>query len=410
MKIIELTEYSPHTFDRNALPEAVAETLWRTHSAQVAVQWPTVATDQQWRLAAQGWVGFIPFKAHNLGISLLPKVPLSNLFAMLEMAYELESLQIGHDLFEAESLPDFAERLALILARRVQSRCRRGIYRQHVEQCDLLSVVRGRIDIAELARQSTTSTVALGIPCRFDEQSADVIDNQILLWTLHVLIRGGLCSGRSLPTIRSAFRTLSAFTSLRPISAQTCRTHLRQNHYNRFNQTYRTLHALCLFLLEQSSPSHCIGDQSMLPFVVNMAQLYERFVAKWLAQNIDSRYRVQAQERHNFTHIPVQKSSVYFEIDLVVYERDEKRPRFVMDTKYKVPVTRPDAADVAQVLAYAQAKNAPEAVLIYPVDLPQPIDFVSNGIRVRSATFGLDGNLFKAGNRFLGELDVSLTA
>lgn len=405
-QILELTEYMPCTFARDEISAEVAESIWRNHSAQVAVEWPTVATDQQWRLTAQGWVGIISLPTHDVRISMLPKVPLSNLFAMLEVAYDLESLFISDDHFDAESLPDFVERLALIFARRVLLRCRRGIYRAYVPRVDRLPVMRGRMEMATLARES----VPTSIPCRFNEQTADVIDNQILLWTLHGLIHSGLCGERTLPTIRQAFRTLAGFTSLRPISAQACRAHLQRARYSRLNHDYRILHSLALFILEQSSPSHRIGDQLMLPFVVNMAQLYERFVAKWLAQNLESTYSVQPQERHNFTdHFAVDstaRSSVHFEIDLVIYAERDSLPRYVMDTKYKAPSARPSAADIAQVLAYAQAKNAPEALLIYPVDLPQSIDFVSNGIRVRSATFGLEESLFDAGQKFLSQLDL----
>lgn len=399
MKILKLTEYQTQSFIRDEIPDPIAEKIWRAHSAQVAVEWPTVATNHEWRLTAQGWVGFLPISP-EFGLSLQPKVPLSSLFAMLEVAYDLDELNFGEGLFEAESLHDFVERLALIFARRVLSHCRRGIYRAYVPRQDRVPAVRGRIDLATQLRSQIQTPVSLQIPCAFDEQTTDLLDNQILLWTLHVLIRGGLCGERTLPTIRRAFRTLAGFTSLRPITARDCRSHLRHAHYGRLHADYRVLHSLALFILEQSTPSHQIGDQPMLPFVVNMAQLYERFVAKWLAQYVDPLYRVQAQERHNFA----EQSSVRFEIDLVIYGDGEPNPICVMDTKYKVPNGRPGAADVAQVLAYAQAKNAPEALLIYPIDLPHPIDFVSNGIRVRSVTFGLEGGLFKAGQRFLGEL------
>jgi len=52
--------------------------------------------------------------------------------------------------------------------------------------------------------------------------------------------------------------------------------------YIRQNADYATLHALCRFFLEQAGPTHELGRHRMLPFVVEMAALFERFVVAWL--------------------------------------------------------------------------------------------------------------------------------
>ena len=80
------------------------------------------------------------------------------------------------------------------------------------------------------------------------------------------------------------------------------------------------------------------------------------------------------------------------------------RPRWVIDTKYKVPERGPDPADVAQILAYAQVQGAPEAVLVYPVPLRQPLDTRVNGIRLRTLSFVLGGDLDAAGAQLIAAL------
>ena len=96
----------------------------------------------------------------------------------------------------------------------------------------------------------------------------------------------------------------------------------------------------------------------------------------------------------------------HFDIDLVLYDMASGTVRCVLDTKYKAPDT-PSTADISQVVAYATAKDCDEAVLIYPTQLPSPLDaFVGEKqkIHVRSLVFALDGDLEAAGQRFIDAL------
>jgi 5-methylcytosine-specific restriction enzyme subunit McrC len=75
----------------------------------------------------------------------------------------------------------------------------------------------------------------------------------------------------------------------------------------------------------------------------------------------------------------------------------------VLDTKYKGSDSHPDD-DIKQVAFYAMAKECSLALLIYPTPLITPIDITIRGIRVKSLTFALDGDLEHAGNEFIHDL------
>ena len=137
----------------------------------------------------------------------------------------------------------------------------------------------------------------------------------------------------------------------------------------------------------------------MLPFLVDMARLFERFVAEWLATHLPAHLRLNAQEK-----IEIDPTGrLYFNADLVIYNLDTGAVRYVLDTKYKRP-GRPAPNDIAQVTAYAHFKESREAVLIYPAPLSEPLDIRSGNIRIRSLTFALDGDLEQAGRSFLAQL------
>ena len=204
-----------------------------------------------------------------------------------------------------------------------------------------------------------------------------------------------MCTERVLPTVRRAYRALRGLVSVQPCSPQDCVGRL----YNRLNDDYHPLHALCRFFLEHSGPSHEVGDRTVLPFLVNMARLYELFVAEWLKAHLPSNVSLSIQEK-----VDVGEGDVLsFNIDLVLYDAETGKARCVLDTKYKAK-EKPEPDDVAQVVAYAEMKRCSEAILVYPTPLPRPLDEWVGNIRVQSIPFSLKGDLEAAGQSFLRRL------
>jgi 5-methylcytosine-specific restriction enzyme subunit McrC len=389
-RIIELTEYAPELFPHEDIPDAAGESLWRGYGNQVAVDFPSPKTNGQWQLTAQGWVGHIPLTS-DLSLALRPKVELGNLFEMLEYAYRLKNFLFLDGLIESKSLEDFYERLANILARRILDRGRKGFYREYIPETERLPYLRGRMDLKRAMNRPWDVTLT----CHYEEHTPDIEENQILTWTLSRIARSGMCTERVLPTVRRAYRALHGFAAPVPHSPLACVGRL----YNRLNEDYHPMHALCRFFLEQSGPSHELGDRTMLPFLVDMARLYELFVAEWLKVNLPPNLMLKAQERVNIGP----GKTIRFDIDLVLYDVETGKARYVLDTKYKTSPT-PSSDDIAQIVAYSEAKDCHEAILVYPSDLTESLDEWVGDNRVRSLTFSLDGDLNEAGQRFMDEL------
>jgi 5-methylcytosine-specific restriction enzyme subunit McrC len=374
----------------NALDEKIAALLWQRYRAQVEIEPPSFRTGNHWRLTAQGWAGFIPL-ARNVALVLQPKVALADLFTMIEVAYDLQSLHFLPGMIHVTSLPEIYTRLARLLAQRILARSRRGLYRAYLPVQETTPYVRGRIHTPALAETLPAAT----IHCSYHQLTIDIEENRILAWTLYIVLRSGLCMGETLKVVQRAYRLLTGQVTLAPFTAKQC----RGRTYTRLNQEYAPLHALCAFFLDQSGPAHNAGDQTMIPFLVDMARLYEQFVAAWLKARLATHrptpYHVAAQ-----VHTPV-SGDLHFTIDLVI---SAGRQRWVVDTKYKAPTNGPNSADVAQVLAYAQVQGAQEAVLVYPMPLAQPLDVHVGGVRLRTLTFRLDENLNEAGESFVAAL------
>lgn len=394
--VVELEEYAGKSVAPSRLSRSDVDLLQDVHGKKITVEYPTPLTDHQYRLTSRGWAGYLPVSP-TLALRLHPRVELSNLFRMLEVAFGLKSFQLLTGMASCHSLEDFFERLAQILARRVLVRNRRGLYRAYVDRRERLAAVRGRIDVDAAVRAPWRHH----LPCDFQEHTADVEDNQILLWTLDRIRKNAACRRPEVRgTVRTAFHRLTGQVELHPIHARQC----CNRSYSGLNADYRVLHALCRFFLEATGPTHQAGGHRNLPFLLDVGRLFELYVAEWLRQNLPDHLAVRAQEKLSLSTA----HHMSFEIDLVLYDSSEhdsggNRPWAVLDTKYKVK-SSPSTGDVAQVVAYAEAMGCTEAFLVYPIALAAPLDARVGAIRVRSIEYRLNEELEAEGRRFLDRL------
>ena len=384
MRVVELPEYETVRLPKPALSEKAARWLWREHGTKVAVEYPSPLTGDQWELTSQGWVGYLPVD-EGLHLALQPKVPVRSVFAMLEHAYGLRGFQLLEGEAPFETLDDALDRLARILARRTLHRARRGLHRAYVGRRERLPVVRGRLDVGRLARRPW----AVDPTCHYEEHTADVDDNGIVAWALHVVARSGVCRPEGLRVVRQAYRRMEGAVAVRPYRAEACigRT------YSRLTEDYAALHALSRLFIENVGLGQGRGNRRLLPFLVDMAALFEGFVAEWLRERLAKTHRVVPHVRYAVG------DTNHFDVDLVVYDRagDPDVPLCVVDTKYK-GVRSASTGDIAQVVAYATALGCRDAVLLYPREPEKPLKGHVGGVRVRSLVFDLSRGLDEAGD------------
>lgn len=391
---ITLREYEKKPLSPGILTDEQISRLAGSYPKQVALIPPGFG-ETGWRVRNEGWVGAIPL-GDGAGVHLTPKVPITNVLRMLEVVWNLTGLRFPDGVFDAATIADFYERFAIIFAKRVTQRCARGIYRTYVEEQADLVAVRGRVQVHEaMARPARVR-----LPCRFEEFTADIDENRILAFALEVIRRCGLCTeAHSLPAVRKAHQLITMHASPTPFAAEAC---LGRN-YNRLNDDYRLLHALAHFFIAHTGPTTNAGGRQTTPFLLDMALLFQEYVAAFLRDAIGVRHL----PLHFRPQVPVKldtTAGVGFLIDGVLRMGASDGPvQTVLDTKYKAPDT-PDTDDIAQVIAYAHVLGAAEAVLVYPGQIANPIDFLSHGIRVRSIVYSLEGDLADAGIDFMHHL------
>ncbi|MCG2644296.1 MULTISPECIES: McrC family protein [Bradyrhizobium] len=367
------------------------------HSRKFEIDPPSILNGDTIGLRSHGWIGSIPI-GDDLLIRIHPKVPIANLFGMLELAYKLRSFRLFDGETQVESLDDIYERIVSILARRVLDRARKGLYRSYSSESDTLPYVRGAIDPVNALLNARRGIA--NVPCRFEEHTADLVENQLLNWTLHAVRRQALGREPVRTELDRARRALSGTISLKPFAPADCLNRI----YHRLNDDYAPMHGLCRFILEQTGPTLKSGDRSFIPFELEMPNLFEVFVAEWLQQNCPPDVVVRSQY-----HAQLDASfKIQIRVDVLLCEKVTARPIAVLDTKYKI-ADRPADDDIYQISFYARELGANRAILVYPAPLTAPFHMHHGGnIRVESLSFDIGAPLSVAGSAFARTLTTSL--
>ncbi|HEY9702650.1 MAG TPA: hypothetical protein V6C58_09400, partial [Allocoleopsis sp.] len=365
---IELIEHQTKSFERIEIPETIIDEIEQNYSQQIEVKIKRSQRGDRIELKAKGWVGHIPL-GEKFQITILPKIPLLNLFQLLEYAYNIESFKLLKGLINCQSIPEFYSYLANILARKIIELNRKGLYRTYREKTEYSGYLRGRLHWQENLKKPAN----VQFKCTYQEHTGDIMENQLLAWTLLVISHSGLCQEQAILSVRHAYHILQGIVNIKPL----IEAEYNNIKYHRLNGDYQPLHNLCKFFLSHSSPSHKIGKNTMSPFLVNMWRLYELFVAEWLKIHISQDDSIKTQY-----HFPIHEHIEYI-IDIIIYDKKTKKPRFILDTKYKYEFKK---SDFDQVVSSATMLNCPEAILIYPQVIDKSFDLQRDNIRIRTLT------------------------
>jgi 5-methylcytosine-specific restriction enzyme subunit McrC len=383
---IELTEHQTKSFLRAEIPETIIDEIEQNYSQQIKINIKRSKTGDRIEIQAKGWVGHIPL-GENFQITILPKIPLLNLFQMLEYAYNIESFKLFSGAINCESIPEFYSYLANILAQKILERNRKGLYRTYQEKTEYMGALRGRFHWQENLKKPAN----VQFKCTYQEHTGDIIENQLLAWTLLVISRSSLCQEQAILSVRKAYHILQGIVTIKPLTE----TEYNNIKYSRLNQDYQPLHTLCKFFLAHSSPSHKMGNNTMLPFLINMWRLYELFVAEWLKSHISQDYFIKPQ--YSF----LLNEHIKYRIDIMIYDKHTNQPRFILDTKYKDKFKK---SDFDQIVSSATMLNCPEAILIYPQEIDKPFDPLEKNVIIRHLTFAIDKNIEESGQEFLNQI------
>lgn len=286
-----------------------------------------------------------------------PKIPAANVFRMLAYVYAPNDSELfkkadalyAHDTLLFEPLVEHFNQL-------VKKRVRKGLFQDYISRADNLRVFKGKLLLANHIQQNVHRNVDR-VACHFYEQTYDVDDNQIVKWTLFRL-PGKLFSERTHREIGSNLHQFEPVGLLRPH-----RSVFDRRHYHRLNEDYRPIHSLCKLFLEGFAISEQVGDVRFHGFVLDMNDLFERFVTQAF-HRCSPTFSLSAKAQDlNTLSAPSSDFRVTFRPDIIIHNGDQILT--ILDAKYK-RITMQNH-DIYQMISYAIALKCPSTYLFYPI-------------------------------------------
>lgn len=197
-------------------------------------------------------------------------IRVQNVYYMLAYAFQVLHEQ-GYKNVATEELDNVAELLSAILCRGVSVQIKRGLIRQYISREEALASPRGKFEIGESIKTQVIRKKQL--ICNYDEFSVDAYPNRIIKTTMDLLLRGSISKAR-----KKEIRKLMIFFD--GISILDIHSINWDIQYDRNNQTYRMLIAVCRFVIKGLLQTTADGSTKIMDYADDqtMAKLYEKFI------------------------------------------------------------------------------------------------------------------------------------
>lgn len=348
-RTLVLTERVSHVA---RLPPADVAFLLEQHRGRVEVL-PTGRRDC-YRVTALGCAGVLV--APSCRIVIRPKIPLANLYAMLD---PLAPVAAAADVVETVAGSEMIDFLAGQLACRISERAAAGLQRGYRQRQEQGTVLHSRIDLPAQLREAPGRKDELH--SIYDDLSVDVPCNQAVKATAEVLLESSLLAAEVRAALR---RSLAGFEG---VSSVPLTTQLWEDvQAQRPPEAYRPLLDLCRLLAEGLALTVAAGRTPALSFLLDMERVFEMYVTRGVVAAFARarRHSVAVQTTHVVNRPVVDQPDVTLRPDLTI-DRDG-RPVLVVDAKWKRLRRGMDTTDLYQVLAYATTLGADGAALVYP--------------------------------------------
>lgn len=323
----------------------------RVASALAATKAVSVAPDPEpgwWQVTAGQYVGTVIVE--DVRLLIRPKIRPENLFSLLEVGLPENAWR--QEAFNYASSRDLLPSVIAFFARTVETTLARGALRSYREESESLVALRGRVDVAA---QIKRGGAPFPISCRYEDYTPDNAENRY--------VKAAVRRASQVPMVQAVDRRrlLQQLASLEDVAdVPATPDDLGRIPITRLNAHYEPALGLARLILQNLTVRDQHGATSASSFLVDMNNLFERFVTERLRRALAGRLEVRGQGIVSLG----EHGYVRMQPDLEFRRRGITK--FVGDIKYKLTS---DAVgrhpDYYQLLAYTTALDLPEGVLIY---------------------------------------------
>lgn len=298
-------------------------------------------------IGATSWVGALAVP--GLVVRVMPKVSVTNFFAMLGAGVSPDAFD--HEHVTWSDTDELIDGVAYFAIRLIDSATMRGLVHGYVAREERMRTIRGRLLVEEFARRPWSAAEP---QCRFDDFTADIVENQLFRCTLQAMLSWPQLA----PHVRrEALRVLGRFEGVADTPAT---KHAAALPITRLNEHYEDAMRLSRLVLQAMSLSHEAGDQQANSLMVDMDDLFQR----WIAQELDLRLAPEMRIERDEDVWLDEGRALTMAPDLVV--RRGSDVVLVGDAKYSMGADGYVASrDYLELVAYTSAMGLPTGLLVH---------------------------------------------
>ena len=320
---------------------------------------------------------------------------------MLSYAFQILNEQ-GYKDLATENFDNAEDLCAAILIRGISYQLKRGLGREYISETDTISAIRGKMEIA--ASLKSQSLLRNQMVCTYDELSVDSPLNRIIKSAAVLLLKADISKAR-----KKELRRLSVFFS--EVTLIDPRTINWSIHYNRNNQTYRLLIAVCYLVVKGLLQSQSDGSVRMMDFLdeQRMHRLYEKFILEYYRKHFPQIKASAAQiewalDDEFGTMLPTMQSDI-----TLSYHNGGVERTLIIDAKYYAHTTQVQydvhtlhSGNLYQIFTYVKNKAAKggevSGMLLYAQtdeEIYPSNEYKMSGNKITVRTLDLSGDFAK---------------
>lgn len=200
-------------------------------------------------------------------------IPVKNIYYMLAYAFQVLN-EDGYKSVATEQFNNVADLCSAILCRGVSLQLKKGLGREYISETEMLSGLRGRIDITESIK--TQAMLRRQMVCTYDEFSVNTYKNQVIKTTMLKLLHVDIDKKRK----KEIKKLLVFFDEVNELDVYSIQWN---QQYSKNDQTYRMLIAICYLVLKGLLQTTSNGSVKMMDFIdeQRMCRLYEKFILEY---------------------------------------------------------------------------------------------------------------------------------
>lgn len=348
------------------------------------------------------------------------QIPIENIYYLLCYAWnkldEKERVNISID-DKTELLDLFAK----ILINAIKMLLKRGIDKNYIDYTEELAGVKGKVQISQTLKSNLLfkqRTI-----CTFDDFSANIISNRILVSTIYRLTRTKGLDKQLKNELVSLQRMLSDIEQIEITNSL-----FKQVKLNRNNRFYGFVMNVCQIIYESTLPSEEQGKYKFSDFTRDdkkMNQLFESFIRNFYKIEQQKYYTVKKEtikwqfdntDKDNYQYLPQMETDITLENDEEKIIIDAKFYRDTMTLNYDKE--RIKSANLYQLFSYLlnqqdtnlKTHNA-TGILLYPtIETDYNLNFKYNEHKIQIRTINLNSNWRNISSRLKEIIEVDKKA